>query len=545
MQTNSTDHVRHAARWVTGVQAPTSTAASPLAFFDLIMDSAREATRSGQFEPLPKLENANRSAPATDPHLDDEEEENTPRQATAEDFQGRDLPLEVPQLTQNQPAEAHSETSDTPSDEAATAEISREAIAEVDAAAQSGVSLESGKQADDHRSSEESRLTRPESLPTTQQPTGEPVAQTNNETPLDTAEQGSAGPIDADPAPPATEGNSTDGDSSQRRPGPTGEPIIDNTQAIDERQAEQAARDVALAERRSATESQREADQKQQADLAAETGNLEPEPAETRTPRRSSPKVDPATVQDKTESPNQQAAAEQATAQATGKPPLTETPGSHQAEAARGPVPVATGVETAKAVTGVEQGGTAEGSGSDGVSSLVQRGIQRGLIKSSSTPQQSNPVDTRQQIRMVNRVARAVESTPPGQPVRIRLNPPELGALRIEIRIDKGAMTAKIEAETEVARQLLTENLPQLKERLAESNITIEKFEIELLGKETTGDGQNHSSSAEDRQAQGEGRSRQRGESTARPTGEPAEGEGTPSRGEILDRDSRNLNIVI
>ena len=64
--------------------------------------------------------------------------------------------------------------------------------------------------------------------------------------------------------------------------------------------------------------------------------------------------------------------------------------------------------------------------------------------------------------------------------VRVRLSPPELGSLRIEMAIQNGVMTARLEAETPAARNLLLDNLPALRERLAQQDIRVERFEVDV-----------------------------------------------------------------
>ena len=44
-----------------------------------------------------------------------------------------------------------------------------------------------------------------------------------------------------------------------------------------------------------------------------------------------------------------------------------------------------------------------------------------------------------------------------------------------------GALTARLEAETPQARQVLADSLPQLRERLAEQNIRVERFDVDLM----------------------------------------------------------------
>lgn len=64
--------------------------------------------------------------------------------------------------------------------------------------------------------------------------------------------------------------------------------------------------------------------------------------------------------------------------------------------------------------------------------------------------------------------------------IQVRLSPPELGLLRIELSVQQGSLTASLETETNAARNLILENLPVLKERLAEQDIRIETFDVDV-----------------------------------------------------------------
>jgi len=86
------------------------------------------------------------------------------------------------------------------------------------------------------------------------------------------------------------------------------------------------------------------------------------------------------------------------------------------------------------------------------------------------------------QNRFLQRVARAFDAAKnrDGE-IRLRLSPPELGSLRLEVRMQQGGMIARLEAETPAARTLLIDNLPVLRERLAEQGVHIEQFDVDLL----------------------------------------------------------------
>ncbi len=96
------------------------------------------------------------------------------------------------------------------------------------------------------------------------------------------------------------------------------------------------------------------------------------------------------------------------------------------------------------------------------------------------------PVDS---ARFLSRVAKAFLSAQQreGNEVRLRLSPPELGSLRLQVSVQDGVMVARMETETEAARSSLVNNLPALRERLAEQGIRVERFDIDLMQRPSTG----------------------------------------------------------
>jgi flagellar hook-length control protein FliK len=111
----------------------------------------------------------------------------------------------------------------------------------------------------------------------------------------------------------------------------------------------------------------------------------------------------------------------------------------------------------------------------------------RGPRQASDTPE-APQVDP---ARFVSRVARAIETAQDrGGPLNLRLSPPELGSMRLELSVKQGVMSAKIETETAAARQTLLDNLPSLRDRLAEQNVRIDRFDVNVR-RETNGDQSN------------------------------------------------------
>lgn len=111
-------------------------------------------------------------------------------------------------------------------------------------------------------------------------------------------------------------------------------------------------------------------------------------------------------------------------------------------------------------------------------SRLPTHALVRGSQHLPATEQGSSQIDT---VRILQRVARAFEAArEQGGEIRLRLSPPELGALRVEVNVIEQGLIAKVEAETPEARAILLENLPALRERLAEQGVKLERFDVDL-----------------------------------------------------------------
>ena len=75
---------------------------------------------------------------------------------------------------------------------------------------------------------------------------------------------------------------------------------------------------------------------------------------------------------------------------------------------------------------------------------------------------------------MVNNSDKAMKS------VTMELSPPELGKLTIEVSVKDGQANAAIKVETDGAKQMLLNNIEQLKRNLESHGLKLENFEVEL-----------------------------------------------------------------
>lgn len=86
-----------------------------------------------------------------------------------------------------------------------------------------------------------------------------------------------------------------------------------------------------------------------------------------------------------------------------------------------------------------------------------------------------------ERVRFIQRVARAFQLAPErGGTLKLRLSPPELGSLQLEIQVREGVLSARVGAETPAAKSLLLDSLPQLRERLAQQEIRVDRFEVDI-----------------------------------------------------------------
>lgn len=93
-----------------------------------------------------------------------------------------------------------------------------------------------------------------------------------------------------------------------------------------------------------------------------------------------------------------------------------------------------------------------------------------------------------QHARLLQRVSRAFRAAEErGGEVQIRLSPPELGSMKLELTLSQGVLVAKLEVENQRAHSILVDSLPALKERLAEQGIRVEQFDVNLPQRDSGG----------------------------------------------------------
>lgn len=159
------------------------------------------------------------------------------------------------------------------------------------------------------------------------------------------------------------------------------------------------------------------------------------------------------------------------------------------------------------------------------------------LVRVPKSAGQAPSVTPMDQVRLVNRISKALEiARQRDGEVRLRLSPPELGALRLEVRVRDGVLTARLAAETPEARQVLLDNLPALRERLQEQGLHVERFDVDLLDRRQQDSG--------GQQGQEQHHPRQPSPSVTA-AGEPAAEQGGTRLREATSNGGRSINVVV
>jgi flagellar hook-length control protein FliK len=154
-------------------------------------------------------------------------------------------------------------------------------------------------------------------------------------------------------------------------------------------------------------------------------------------------------------------------------------------------------LEPAPATTATEASATASAAQSPTQQTTPAAGAPVGsrlpqqlIGRSAEQTARGAPVNTADQARFVQRVAKAFQAAQQrGGELILRLSPPQLGSLRLEVKVQAGVLTARVETETQSAKSVLLDNLPALKERLAEQGIQVERFDVDLMDRQPQGQG--------------------------------------------------------
>lgn len=99
----------------------------------------------------------------------------------------------------------------------------------------------------------------------------------------------------------------------------------------------------------------------------------------------------------------------------------------------------------------------------------------------------------------------ATGTTPGRQSVTIRLDPPQLGSVRVHVQVIDGQATATIATSNEVAHGLVRGSLDQLQQSLERSGVGIDRVQVTRMGSMSAAE--HNANAGRDQQQQGDGQS--------------------------------------
>ncbi len=92
--------------------------------------------------------------------------------------------------------------------------------------------------------------------------------------------------------------------------------------------------------------------------------------------------------------------------------------------------------------------------------------------------------------QVIEQTAYAIQVTHSnGQEMQFLLNPPDLGALQVSVAVHDGVLSARLEAQNSTTRQILTDNISQLKNSLTEQGVSFDRIDVQLAGSNTSSNG--------------------------------------------------------
>lgn len=138
--------------------------------------------------------------------------------------------------------------------------------------------------------------------------------------------------------------------------------------------------------------------------------------------------------------------------------------------------------------------------------------------KQSGSSEETIQVDP---TRFVGRVTKAFHTAQErGGVLQLRLSPPELGALKLQLVVKDGVLSATLETENAHARRVLLDHLPALRDRLAEQNIRVERFDVDVQQENSRGQADPRGSNQNPYHQQPEQSSPRRGQTDQRQSNE-------------------------
>ncbi len=121
--------------------------------------------------------------------------------------------------------------------------------------------------------------------------------------------------------------------------------------------------------------------------------------------------------------------------------------------------------------------------GLDRIDLSAAKGVRTGGVRTSAQAGKAAPPRMSPSVLLEQLSGRMMMMVKSNQPsLRLQLFPPELGSLRIDLKVDGASVKATIIAENRQVQQMLGANSSELRQSLADQGLNLDKFEVMTQG---------------------------------------------------------------
>jgi flagellar hook-length control protein FliK len=121
--------------------------------------------------------------------------------------------------------------------------------------------------------------------------------------------------------------------------------------------------------------------------------------------------------------------------------------------------------------------------------------------QTTQIPTANSPLEINPQ-QLVEKLGSAIhQAQENGGHLKIRLHPPELGTVQIEVSMRNGVLSARLEVQTAAAQQALTEHMGLLRDAIAQTGIHVDQIDVRIAEPEAS-DGSSQTDQQQQQQQQ-------------------------------------------
>ncbi len=139
---------------------------------------------------------------------------------------------------------------------------------------------------------------------------------------------------------------------------------------------------------------------------------------------------------------------------------------------------------TSPSVPTAKETPTSSPESTNAVSSAPSRTVGTQAGKANSKEKVTEPgLSQQERVRVIQRIARSFNRiSTEGGSINLRLHPENLGSVSVQVRLEGKSLSARLSTETTAARDAIMQDLPALRQRLADQGFDVTKFQVDVAG---------------------------------------------------------------